>query len=192
MENLEILKDTLSAETYAAVEAETKDSDIKLADLSKGGYVGIDKYNALDKQNKDIQALLDTKTAEYDQLAETAGDNNALKDQIENLKTSFEQEKTKMLEDAQKEITKSRAMAHIVNKYHPNDVKDILPHIDFSKVSTIDDKLIGVDEQVEPLTTEKAYLFAKSKDGDGGNSGLPHNENLEENLAAIRASFGLK
>ena len=34
MENLEILKGIVSDETYAALEAETKDSKIKLGDLS--------------------------------------------------------------------------------------------------------------------------------------------------------------
>lgn len=50
MENLEILKGIVSDETYAALEAETKDSKIRLGDLSTDKYVSADKYKDLEKQ----------------------------------------------------------------------------------------------------------------------------------------------
>lgn len=43
MENLEILKGIVSDETYAALEAETKDSKIRLGDLSTDEYA-LKKY----------------------------------------------------------------------------------------------------------------------------------------------------
>ena len=190
MENVEILKEVLSAETYAAVENETKDSTIKLADLSKGGYVDVGKYNTLNTQYNDTKALLDTKTAEYDELLKTAGDNAELKTQIETLKTNYEQEKTAINEKAQKEILKYAAASHIINKYHPNDVNDIMPLIDLTKASIINEKVVGIDEQIEPLTTNKPYLW--KKEDTKPNSGLPHKNDYNGDLAAIRASFGLK
>ena len=47
MENLEILKGIVSDETYAALEAETKDSKIRLGDLSTDKYVSADKYKTV-------------------------------------------------------------------------------------------------------------------------------------------------
>ena len=72
MENLEILKGIVSDETYAALEAETKDSKIRLGDLST------DKYKDLEKQLGKVNSALTEKTTEYDTLKEKAGDNDIL------------------------------------------------------------------------------------------------------------------
>lgn len=78
MENLEILKDVISEETYAALEAETKDSTIRLGDLSTNQYVSADKYKDLENQLGKVNSALTEKTTEYDKLKEKAGDNNIL------------------------------------------------------------------------------------------------------------------
>lgn len=189
MENLEILKDTLSAETYAAVEAETKDSKIKLADLSGGEYVSASKYNALDEQLKSTQSLLDNKTSEYETLKATAGDNDALKTQIDTMKTAFEQEKAQIQKDADSKLKKARVTAHIISEYHPKDVADILAHIDMDKVSEDGDKLVGLKEQIDPIKETKAYLFENEQNHSA--SGLTHGNN-EDDYSAVRKAFGLK
>ena len=78
MENLEILKGIVSDETYAALEAETKDSKIRLGDLSTDKYVSTDKYKDLEKQLGKVNGALTEKTTEYDTLKEEAGDNDFL------------------------------------------------------------------------------------------------------------------
>lgn len=78
MENLEILKGIVSDETYAALEAETKDSKIRLGDLSTDKYVSADKYKDLEKQLGKVNSALTEKTTEYDTLKEEAGDNDFL------------------------------------------------------------------------------------------------------------------
>lgn len=75
MENLEILKGIVSDETYAALEAKTKDSKIRLGDLSTDKYVSADKYKDLEKQLGKVNSALTEKTTEYDTLKEKAGDN---------------------------------------------------------------------------------------------------------------------
>lgn len=75
MENLEILKGIVSDETYAALEAETKESKIRLGDLSTDKYVSADKYKDLEKQLGKVNSALTEKTTEYDTLKEKAGDN---------------------------------------------------------------------------------------------------------------------
>ena len=86
MENLEILKGIVTDETYAALEAETKDSKIRLGDLSTDKYVSADKYKDLEKQLGKVNSALTEKTTEYDTLKEKAGDNAELKAEIERLK----------------------------------------------------------------------------------------------------------
>ena len=189
MENLNILKDALSAETYAAVEAETKDSKIKLADLSGGEYVSLSKYNALDEQLKSTQTLLDNKTAEYETLKTTAGDNDALRTQIDTMKNAFEQEKAQIQQDANSKLKKARVTAQIISEYHPKDVADILTHIDLEKVSEDGDKLVGLKEQVDPIKETKAYLFDDEK--ERGASGLAHGGEKDD-FSAVRKAFGLK
>lgn len=76
MENLEILKGIVSDETYAALEAETKDSKIRLGDLSTDKYVSTDKYKDLEKQLGKVNSALTEKTTEYDTLKEKAGDSD--------------------------------------------------------------------------------------------------------------------
>lgn len=78
MENLEILKGIVSDETYAALEVETKDSKIRLGDLSTDKYVSADKYKDLEKQLGKVNSALTEKTTEYDTLKEKAGDNDFL------------------------------------------------------------------------------------------------------------------
>lgn len=166
MKNLELFKGVLKPETYAFVEAETKDSDISLADLSKGQYVSKDKYTALEAQLTDTQNLLTTKTAEYDELAKTAGDNTALKEQINQMQTNFENEKTEIQNKANAQLKREKVKTDIINRYKPRDIADVMPHIDIDKISEQDGKLIGIDEQVNPLKENKGYLFDK-EDGSG-------------------------
>ena len=90
MENLEILKGIVSDETYAALEAETKDSKIKLGDLSSDKYVSKDKYKELETQLSKVNSALTEKTKEYDSLKDKAGDNAELKNEIERLKSENE------------------------------------------------------------------------------------------------------
>lgn len=188
MENLEILKDVLSPETYSAVERETKDSDIRLTDLKTGEFISKSKYDALFAQSKDTQKLLETRTAEYEQLKAAAGDNETLKRQIDTMKTAFEQEKADIQKKADAQLKQARVTAQIISDYKPKDVKDILAHIDFEKISADGDKLVGLKEQVDPIKEAKAYLFESEK--TPGASGLEHGGN-DSDLSAIRKAFGL-
>lgn len=173
MENLELLKGVLSPTTYALVEEETKDSKIKLADLSTGNYTDSNKYKALDEQLKSTQELLNKKTGEYDELVKTAGDNIELKKQLEEAKANFETEKTNIQNEANAKLKKERVKTQIISSYKPKDINDILPYLDFDKVSEVEGKLVGVDEQVKPLTENKGYLF-NTDDGGTQSTGFEH------------------
>ena len=189
MENLEILKGIVSDKTYAALEAETKDSKIKLGDLSSDKYVSKDKYKELENQLSKVNSALTEKTKEYDSLKEKAGDNADLKNEIERLKSENETTINELKADYDKQLKRSAVINEIQNKYHPKDVSDVMPHIDMEKISIDNDNIIGLTEQITPLTENKAYLF--SEQSKPNKSGLGHG-GTEQNDAALRAAFGIK
>lgn len=189
MENLEILKGVVSDETYAAIEAETKDSKIKLMDLSSGQYVSEAKYKDLETQLERVNSALTDKTAEYDSLKSKAGDNAELKNEIERLKTEHAATITGLKTDYAKQLKRSAVINEIERKYHPKDISDIMPHIDMEKISIDNDNIVGLTEQVTPLTENKTYLFGEQQNPK--KSGLNHNGS-EISASALRTAFGLK
>lgn len=180
MENLELLKEVLSPTTYALVEDETKDSKIKLADLSTGKYTDVGKYNALEEQLKSTQELLTNKTNEYDELVKTAGDNVELKRQLEEAKSNFETEITTIQNEANAKLKAEKVKTAILNSYKPKDIKDIMPYIDFEKITEDENGLIGVEEQMKPIAENKAYLFNEEPQGS---SGFQHQHESDPNDA---------
>ena len=188
MENLEILKGIVSDETYAVLEAETKDSKIRLGDLSTDEYVSKDKYRDLEIQLGKVNSALTEKTTEYDTLKEKAGDNADLKAEIERLKAENTNTVNSLKADYEKQLKRSAVINEIQNKYHPKDVSDIMPHIDMGKISVEDDTIVGLTEQITPLTESKAYLFGNEPPRK--KSGLEHDEK-DYDTAKLEAAFGI-
>lgn len=189
MENLELLKGVVSAETYAKLEEETKDSTIRLGDLSTGNFVSKEKYTGLEQQLQKVNTALSDKTKEYDTLKEKAGDNESLKSEIERLKGEHKNELDNLTTSYNEQLKKSAVVTEISTKYRPKDVNDILPHIDMAKVTIEKDSITGLVEQLDPLTESKAYLFEEQKKKKGG---LDHDDIDDGGDAMLRAAFGLK
>lgn len=188
MENLEILKGIVSDETYAALEAETKDSKIRLGDLSTDEYVSKDKYRDLEIQLGKVNSALTEKTTEYDTLKEKAGNNADLKAEIERLKAENTNTVNSLKADYEKQLKRSTVINEIQNKYHPKDVNDIIPHIDMEKISVEDNSIVGLSEQITPLTESKAYLFDEKQPFK--KSGLNHDDPAVD-MSRLKASFGI-
>ncbi len=191
MENLEIFKGVVSDETYAKLEEETKDSEIKLVDLSKGEYVSKAKYEGLKTDLANATNALANKAADYDTLKAQAGDNQALKDTIEQMKTAHDTEIANLKAEHQKSEKRSAVVAAISSKYHPKDVNDIMPHLDMDKISIDGNNVIGLSDQLDPLKESKSYLFEEdsSKRKKGG---YEHGDEGGDDDAALRAAFGIK
>lgn len=184
-----ILKGVLSEETFAKVQDETSKVEGKLADLSTGKFVSNEKYSALETQLTNTQNLLNQKNDDYDKLKKSAGENDTLKKQIDDMKSDFETEKTNLENSYKKQLKQNVISSTIVSEFKPKDVNDIMSHIDLEKIKVEDGKVTeGLKEQVEELRKEKAYYF----DNNGGKPwGLDHNGETK-NLDAIRKAMGLK
>ena len=187
MENLELLRGVVSDETFARIEEETKESKIRLADLSTGNYVSKEKYDSLETQLQNVNTALSDKTKEYDTLKEKAGDNESLKSEIERLKGEHKTNIDNLTSNFNEQLKLSAVKTEITTKYKPKDVNDIMPHIDMSKVTLDKDTITGLTEQIDPLKESKAYLFGEDKKKK---SGLDHDDTGDDD-AKLRAAFGL-
>lgn len=188
--NIEVLKDHLSEETYSTVAEELKDKDIKLADLSSGEYVSKGKYEALETQLNNTQTLLTDTSAKLDAAIQSAGDNESLKQELENLKNTNQTEVANLTAQYESKLKNAAVMAELT-KAGANDPKDILPHLNMDAITVSDNGIVGLSDQLEPIKTAKPYLF--KGEVKPGASGLPHDKG-GDNTAEInkmRAVMGL-
>ena len=188
--NIEVLKDHLSEETYSTVAEELKDKDIKLADLSGGEYVSKGKYEALETQLNNTQTLLNNKTTELDELIAKAGDNQALKDEIEALKTKSQTDIANLTAQYDAKLKTSAVMAELT-KAGANDPADILPHLNMDAITVNDKGIVGLSDQLEPIKTAKPYLFKGTQ--QKGASGFQHGGGGDDTaeINKMRAVMGL-
>ena len=158
--DIEVLKEHLTEETYNQVTTELKDKDLKLADLSQGGYVSKSKYDA---------AITDANS--HKETAEKwEGNYNTLKGEFDTFKTTTEGEKAA----TEKQLIKALAQTDLV-KAKARDIEVVMPLIDLEKITRTDAGLEGLTEQLEALKTSKAYLFDTEDGNPGkGKSGLNH------------------
>ena len=191
--NIEVLKDQLSEETYNAVAAELEGKDIKLANLSTGDYVSKGKYEALETQLNNTQTLLTDTSAKLETAIQSAGDNEALRQELENLKTTNQTNLDNLKNEYESKLKTAAVMAEIT-KAGANDPADILPHIDLAAVTINDKGSVGLSEQLEAIKTSKPYLFKTTQQpGQRGASGLPHGSGGDDTaeLNKMRAIMGL-
>ena len=191
--NIEVLKENLSEETYSAVAEELKDKDIKLADLSKGDYVSKSKYDALETQLNNTQTLLTDTSAKLETAIQNAGDNAALKQELETLKTTNQTNLDNLKNEYESKLKTAAVMAEIT-KAGANDPADILPHIDMNAVTITDKGAVGLSEQLDAVKTKKPYLFkGDNPNGQRGASGLQHGGGGDDTAETnkIRAIMGL-
>lgn len=191
--SIEVLKEHLSEETYNAVASELEGKDLKLANLSTGEYVSKGKYEALETQLNNTQTLLTDTSAKLETAIQSAGDNEALRQELENLKTTNQSNLDNLKNEYESKLKTAAVMAEIT-KAGANDPADILPHIDMSAVTINDKGSMGLSEQIEAIKTSKPYLFkAEQPAGQRGASGLPHGsggDNTAE-INKMRAVMGL-
>ena len=191
--NIEVLKEHLSEETYNAVAGELEGKDIKLADLSTGNFVSKGKYEALETQLNNTQTLLTDTSAKLETAIQSAGDNAALKQELENLKTTNQTNMDNLKNEYESKLKTAAVMAEIT-KAGANDPADILPHIDLSAVTTNEKGCVGLSEQLESIKTAKPYLFkGEQPAGQRGASGLPHGSGGDDTaeINKMRAIMGL-
>ena len=188
--NIEVLKEHLSEATYNAVAGELEGKDIKLANLSTGEYVSKGKYDALETQLNNTQTLLTDTSAKLETAIQSAGDNEALRQELETLKTTNQTNMDNLKSEYEKKLKVSAVMAEIT-KAGANDPADIMPHINMDAVTVNDNGFVGLSEQLETIKTSKPYLF--KGEPQRGASGLQHGSGGDDTaeINKMRAIMGL-
>lgn len=158
--DIAVLKEHLTDETYNQVATELEGKDLKLADLSQGGYVSKTKYDA---------AITDANS--HKETAEKwEGNYNTLKGEYDTFKATAGEEKAA----AQKQLVGAMIQTALVQA-KARDVDVVMPLIDREKITITEAGLEGLKEQLETLTTSKAYLFETENPAPNkGKSGLNH------------------
>ena len=176
--NIDVLKEHLTEETFNQVSTELADKDLKLADLSQGGYVSKAKYDA---------AITDANSHKED-AEKWEGNYNTLKGEFDTFKTTAEGEKAAN----EKELIKAMAQTNLV-KAKARDIEVVMPLIDLEKITRTDAGLEGLTEQLAALKESKAYLFDTEDPAPAkGKSGLNHGAgDGEGDEAKIRKIMGL-
>lgn len=188
--NIEVLKENLTEETYNAVASELEGKDIKLADLSTGQYVSKGKYDALETQLNNTQTLLTDTSAKLETAIASAGDNEALRQELETLKTTNQTNMDNLKNQYEAKLKTAAVMAEIT-KAGANDPADILPHINIDAVTINENGSVGLSEQIEAIKTAKPYLFKGEQ--KKGASGMQHGSGGDDTSETnrMRAIMGL-
>ena len=131
------------------------------------GYVAKAQLDTANAEKKQLQEDIASRDKQLDELKKSSGDNAELKKQIETLQEANKTEAKKHA-DEMKEIRLTSAIKlAIAGKVHGEDMAAAL--FDRSKLILAEDgKVSGLNEQLESIRKDKAFLF---KDGDSQGSG---------------------
>lgn len=156
---MEFLKDILGDELYVKVEESLKDhEDIKLANLSEGGYVSRDKFLAVERQANELQdKIANTKSTE--DLISTIEKLQAEKNEA---KSEYE---TKLLLH-----NKDFAVKAAIASAKAKNERAVRALLDEEKITYQDGKIAGLDEQLRTLSQSDGYLFEGSRDTGGSSN----------------------
>ena len=178
--------------TYADFEKAAGEHKAKFVDLSDGGYVDKNKFDGKDAELKTANgtiADLQNKVKTFDGV------------DVEKLKQDVKDAQTKYDTDLGA-LKKSSAVNLALVGAKARDVKAVLPFVNMDAVTIDGDKALGLDEQVQNLKKDKAFLFEEEKpDADNQTAGHvssagEHHESPDTQLdtfaAAAYKSAGIK
>ncbi len=141
-----------------------------ISDISKElpkYFIPKDKYNEVAEAKKKLEADIDERDKQLEQLKAAAGSNEELKKQIETLqaenKKAAEEWQAKMAQ-MQLDFAIEKALAAAKAK----NAKAVKALLDMEKVKLEGDRLIGIDEQLKALQQSDPYLFGDSGKVGGG------------------------
>ena len=142
----------------------TEEQAKKVMDSLDGNFVTKTRFNEVNEENKTLKQSVADRDKQLEDLKKSSGDNAELKKQIEDLQETNKSEAKKHA-DEMKELRLTNAIKlAVAGKVHDEDMTAAL--FDRSRLILAEDgKVSGLNEQLESIRKEKAFLF---KDGDGG------------------------
>ncbi len=160
---MEFLKSVFGdkALTYAELEAALKDNkEIKIANLASGQYVDKEKFDKAETRANGLQTQLDeaNKTIKGFKDLDVEGLKKASSDWEKKYKDD-----TATLNQKLAEQTKNSKIDFALLGAKAKNTKAVRALLDESKISLDGENLLGLNEQIESLKKEAAYLFGETQ-----------------------------
>ena len=144
--------------------------DSVIADINKElpkYFIPKDKYNEVAEAKKKLEADIQERDNQLEQLKNAASNNEELKKQIEELqeanRRAAEEWQAKMAQ-MQLDFAIDKALTAAKAK----NIKAVKALLDMDKVKLDGDQLLGIDEQLKALQQSDPYLFGESGKVGGG------------------------
>lgn len=150
---LEWLK-TILGDTY------TEDIDKKVSDEIGKGFVARADFNTLNEAKKTLEGTVKDRDKQLEDLRKSSGDNEALQKQITELQTANKTAKTEYEANLKKVTLDSKVETALLGAKAKNS-KAVRALLDESKISLDGDNILGLNEQLETLKKDSAYLFGE-------------------------------
>ena len=158
------------------------------------GYVTKEQLDTANTEKKQLQEDIKARDDQLEELKKTGGDNAELKKQIEKLQEANKTEAKKHADELKELRLTSAIKLAIAGKVHDEDMAAAL--FDRSKLILAEDgKVSGLNEQLESIRKEKAFLFTDGEGQGPGTKGKPgykpkggeaHNESYAAQYAQQR------
>lgn len=126
------------------------------------GYVSKETYDTTEQERKQLETSANDYKTQLETLKASAGDNEALKQQIADLQTQNQQKETEYQEELKNlKLTNAIKMA-IASSAQDSDL--VAGLVDRKKLILGEDgKVTGLDEQVKALKESKPFLFKQEQ-----------------------------
>jgi hypothetical protein len=171
------LKELLGEELHTQVMEKLGDKH-KLAIVSDGTWFPKDKFNEVNEAKKQLETDLKDRDTQLADLKKSAGDNEELKKQIDQLQK--DNKKAAENYDAKiKDVTVTSAIEKALTSAKAKFPDLLIGRIDKSKIELLQDGTVkGLEDQIKPLKENYKDLFGEEKivGGDPGKGGNPDPE----------------
>jgi chromosome segregation ATPase len=159
---MEWLKELLKTLGIADADIERIDAEIR-KELPKH-FVPKSQYNDVSEARKKAEEALAERDKQLESLKKSAGDNEALKRQIEELQAENKAAKEKYENDIKELRTNTALKLALAGEVHDADI--VLGLIDKSKIELDDAGNVkaGLDDQLKSLRESKGFLFVEKDD----------------------------
>jgi len=130
-------------------------------------FIPKDKYNEVAEAKKKLEADIQERDKQLEQLKAAAGSNEELKKQIETLQA----ENKKAAEEWQAKMAQMQldfALERALTTARAKNTKAVKALLDMEKVKLDGDQLLGLDDQLKALQQSDPYLFGDSGKVGGG------------------------
>ena len=164
MPNLDFLKPALGDELFAQVSEKLADAkDITLVNTADGSFVPKSKLDSEREVSKGYKTQIDELNGKLTQLQEAANGSEALKQQITQLQSDIAAR-----DAAMKQQQLQFSIKDAIRGSKAKDADVVMKMIDDKKITENNGQLYGLNEQLEALKKDYAYLFESEADPKGG------------------------